>query len=70
MDEEDDCRASQRPRTVLKGRVVFYNRSFAFDCTVRDLSDAGAQITLAEVSALPRDLVQGPKPWRQVRSGA
>ena len=31
------------------------NRASVFDCTVRDLSDTGAQLTLADVSALPPD---------------
>ena len=55
MDEDDDRRSSKRRRTVLKGRVLFNNRSSVFDCTVRDLSDTGAQLTLADVSALPPD---------------
>ena len=50
-----DKRASDRRRTVLKGRVLFNNRASVFDCTVRDLSDTGAQLTLADVSALPPD---------------
>ena len=55
MNEDDDRRSSKRRRTVLKGRVVFNNRSSVLDCTVRDLSDTGAQITLADVSTLPPD---------------
>ena len=53
--DETDKRARNRRRTVLKGRVLFNNRSSIFDCTVRDLSDTGAQLTLADVSALPPD---------------
>jgi hypothetical protein len=55
MDEDGDRRSSKRRRTVLRGRVVFNNRSSVLDCTVRDLSDTGAQLTLADVSALPPD---------------
>jgi hypothetical protein len=55
MDKDDDRRSSKRRRTVLKGRVVFNNRASVLDCTVRDLSDTGAQITLADVSTLPLD---------------
>ncbi len=55
MDEHDDQRSSKRRRTVLTGKVLFNNRASVFDCTVRDLSDTGAQITLADVSALPPD---------------
>ena len=54
MDEHDDQRSSKRRRTVLTGKVLFNNRASVFDCTVRDLSDTGARITLADVSVLPR----------------
>ncbi len=50
-----DKRASKRRRTVLKGRVLFNNRASVFDCSVRDLSETGARLTLADVSALPAD---------------
>ncbi len=50
-----DKRASKRRRTVLKGRVLFNNRASVFDCTVRDLSETEAQLTLADVSVLPPD---------------
>jgi PilZ domain-containing protein len=53
MHESDNRRSSQRRRTVLTGKVLFNNRASVFDCTVRDLSDTGAQLTLADVSALP-----------------
>ncbi len=55
MDEDDDRRSSKRRRTVLKGRVVFNNRSSVLDCTVRDLSNTGAQLAFADVFALPPD---------------
>jgi len=55
MDEDDDRRSSKRRRTVLTGKVLFNNRASVFDCTVRDLSDTGAQLTLADVTALPPD---------------
>ncbi len=55
MNEIDDRRSSQRRRTVLKGRVLLNNRSSVLDCTVRDLSDTGAQLTFADFSLLPLD---------------
>jgi PilZ domain len=55
MDEDDNRRSSKRRRTVLTGKVLFNDRTSVFDCTVRNLSDAGAQITLADVSTLPLD---------------
>jgi hypothetical protein len=48
-------RSSRRWRTVLKGQVVFNNQGSVFDCTVRDLSETGAQIHLADVGALPEE---------------
>ena len=53
--DETDKRASKRRRTVLTGKVLFNNRASVFDCTVRDLFDTGAQLTFADVSALPHD---------------
>jgi hypothetical protein len=40
-------RRSSRNRTLLQGRVVFNNRFSLLDCTVRDLSETGAQIAFA-----------------------
>ena len=48
-------RSSKRWGAYFKARIVFNNRSSVLDCTVRDLSDTGAQLTLADVSALPPD---------------
>ena len=48
-------RSSRRWRTVLKGQVVFNNQGSVIGCTVRDLSETGAQIHCADVSALPEE---------------
>ena len=53
--DETDKRASNRRRTVLKARMLFNNRSSVLDCTVRDLSETGAQLTFADISLLPLD---------------
>lgn len=53
MDEMDERRSSPRRRTLLAGRILFNNRSSVRDCTVRDLSDTGAQIYFADASAPP-----------------
>ncbi len=50
MEERRSCR---RWRATLKGRIVFNNRYSVLDCTVRDLSDTGAGISFADVSAIP-----------------
>jgi hypothetical protein len=46
-------RSSKRWRTVLKGQVVFNNRSSVLDCSVQDLSDIGAGICFADAPELP-----------------
>ena len=49
----DERRTSKRWRTVLKARILFNNRASVLDCTVRDLSEAGARIYFADTAALP-----------------
>ena len=46
-------RSSKRWHAVLKGRIVFNNRSSVLNCTVRDLSETGARIYCADVSEMP-----------------
>jgi hypothetical protein len=53
----NENRSSRRWRTLLKGQVVFNNHASLLNCTVRDLSDTGAQIHLADVSALPQEFI-------------
>ncbi len=55
MNESDNRRSNQRRRTILKGRILFNNRSSVLDCTIRDLSDTGAQLAFPDVSLLPLD---------------
>jgi hypothetical protein len=43
-------------RHVLKGAVVSFNRGCsAFECVVRNLSEDGAELSLCETFALPRE---------------
>jgi hypothetical protein len=49
----DERRSSKRWQAALKARIVFNNRSSVLDCTVRDLSETGARIYFADVSAIP-----------------
>ncbi|MBM6584263.1 PilZ domain-containing protein [Microvirga sp. BT689] len=49
-------RRSLRTRTILQGRVVFNNRFSLIECTVRDLSETGAQITFSHPVSLPSEL--------------
>jgi hypothetical protein len=55
MDDSDNRRSSTRRRTILKGRVVLNSRASVFDCTVRDLSDTGAQLIFTEVFVIPQE---------------
>src|SRR5438552_7338617 len=41
-----DRRPQRRRRTLLGGRVTFNDGAHVFDCTIRDLSDGGARITV------------------------
>ena len=46
-------RASQR-RRVLKGATLTFNKGYsAFECVVRNQSDGGARLSLAETFAIP-----------------
>jgi hypothetical protein len=55
MDKGDERRLKKRWRTVLKGQVVLNNRSSVLDCSVRNLSDIGANLVFADVFLLPQD---------------
>ena len=55
MDEGDERRLKKRWRTVLKGQIMLNNRSSVLDCTVKNLSDIGANLVFADVSLLPQD---------------
>lgn len=54
MDEGDERRLKKRWRTVLKGQIMLNNRSSVLDCTVKNLSDIGANLVFADVSLLPQ----------------
>ena len=46
-------RGAHRPR-VLKGATLSFNNGYsAFECVVRNLSEGGAKLSLAETFALP-----------------
>lgn len=51
-----------RSRTYLQGKLVYGDGilapddAFTLDCTIRDLSESGAKITLAKHQSLPDDL--------------
>ena len=47
-----DERRSTRTRTLLAGKVV-YGDGRSYDCTIRDISQMGARITLANGQTIP-----------------
>ena len=66
----DQRRASTRLRTLLEGRVLLAGRLSPVECTVRDISDRGARITLAHSVPLPPEFelqIAKKKLFRQVR---
>ena len=46
-------RGSQRQKSFLRGCVYFNNRRNAFDCLIRDISDAGARIIFSDAVSVP-----------------
>ncbi len=46
---------SPRRRTCLTGKLVYGDGAFSADCTVRDISEAGAKITLPRRQLLPSE---------------
>lgn len=49
----NERRSSKRWRSLLSGQIMSTDRSSHIECTVRDLSDTGAQICLVDSSELP-----------------
>jgi hypothetical protein len=45
-----------RRRTLLGGKLVYGDGAFTVDCTIRDVSEGGAKITLSRHQPLPSDL--------------
>lgn len=51
---EAEARAGQRRRTLLRGRIVWgHHATISVDCTIRDLSETGAQLRVPATQALP-----------------
>ncbi len=49
----DDKREDQRHRTLKAGLIVFNERRSTIECTIRNLSDSGAQLKVATVIGIP-----------------
>ena len=55
MELAEQRRTSKRLRTLLEGRVVFNNLFPPLECTVRDLSETGAQIMFSHPVKIPQE---------------
>ena len=49
----EDNRNAQRHRTLKGGSIVVNNGFSTFDCTIRNLSEAGAKLTVANAIGIP-----------------
>src|SRR5688500_1826579 len=48
-------RLTPRGRTFLGGKIIFNSGRSAIDCTVRNLSDDGACLEVANVAGIPKE---------------
>ena len=51
----DEQRVSKRQRVLKKGLIVLANNSSTVDCTIRNMSDKGAQILCGDQFAVPNE---------------
>ena len=49
-------RAAPRTRVLFGGKIVHGDGAFSVDCTIRDLSQTGAKITLGQRVAIPSEV--------------
>lgn len=62
MNPVEQRRANQRSRTLLEGHIIYNNRLSRMECTVRDLSEAGARLVFAQPVKVPAEFeLQIPK---------
>ena len=47
-------RVTDRRKTLKSAKIVFNNKQSVLDCFVRDLSDTGARLTVADLLAVPK----------------
>lgn len=50
---EEDKRVAPRKRVLKGARIAFNERSSTLSCTVRDISDTGARLRVAQGQAVP-----------------
>ncbi|MEI9885538.1 MAG: PilZ domain-containing protein [Rhizomicrobium sp.] len=49
-------RLAARKRVLFGGKIVHGDGAFSLDCTIRDLSDAGAKVTLGNRVSIPAEV--------------
>lgn len=55
MQVDDERRDARRHRTLRSGRIIFNNGFSVLTCTVRDLSDTGAQLQFSSLVGIPHE---------------
>ena len=50
---DDEHRASRRQRVLKSGKIVYGNGSIVVDCTIRNISETGAQLKVPTTVAIP-----------------
>ena len=67
LDKPDENRSSPRRRVLRAGKIVLDNGS-VLDCAVRDTSETGAKIRIAEPIPLPQEFTLYWPETRMIRS--
>ena len=49
----EERRTRQRQRTLKAAKIVFYDKRTVLDCTVRNLTEGGASLMVANTVSLP-----------------
>jgi hypothetical protein len=51
----ENRRRQERQRTLKSGKIIFNRKSCVVDCTIRNLSDAGACLHVPNVVGIPQE---------------
>jgi hypothetical protein len=49
----DENRNTDRCRVLKEGKIIFADGMRVIDCTIRDMSDAGARLLIASTAGVP-----------------
>ena len=50
---DDEHRASRRQRVLKSGKIIYANGTIVIDCTIRNISETGAQLKVPTTVAIP-----------------